>query len=65
MTIFETILFNEYVCALKVEGYVTFLYEGSMYTRYEYILCVHRDLCKPTSTDNESIKFSAFSNQLI
>ena len=23
-----------HLCVIKVEGYVTFLYEGSMYTRY-------------------------------
>ena len=50
-------MFYVYVCAIKVEGYVTFLYEGSMYTRYEYILCVCRGLCKPPSSDNESFKF--------
>ena len=26
------------VCAIKVEDYVIFLYEGSAYTQYEYIL---------------------------
>ena len=46
-----------YVCAIKVQGYVTFLYEGYMYTLYEYILCVCRGLCKPPSSDNESFKF--------
>ena len=53
-TIVETIsVFYAFVCAIKVEGYVTFLYEGSMYTRYEYILCVCRGLCKPPSICNE------------
>ena len=27
-----------YICGIKVEEYVTFLYEESMYTRYEYII---------------------------
>ena len=38
-----------YECAIKVEVYVTFLYEGSIYTRYDYILYVCRGLCKPPS----------------
>ena len=50
-------IFYVYVCALKVEDYVTLLYEGFMYTRYEYILYVCRGLCKPPSSDNESFKF--------
>lgn len=45
-----------HICAIKVEDYVTFLYEGSMYTRYEYILCVCRGLRKPPSRDNKSFK---------
>ena len=54
-TTVETIsIFYIYVCAIKVEGYVTFLYEGSMYTRYECILCVCIGLCKPPSSDNDN-----------
>ena len=57
-TIIETIsIFYVYVCAIKVQGSVTFLYEGSMYTRYEYLLCVCRGVCKPPSIDNKSFKF--------
>ena len=38
-TIVETIsIFYVYVSAIKVESYVTFLYEGFMGTRCEYIL---------------------------
>ena len=27
------------VCAIKVGDYVVFLYQGSMYSRYKYIMC--------------------------
>ena len=50
--------------AIKVEGYVTFLYEGSMYTRYKYILFVCRGLCKPPSSDNESFEFFCISQPM-
>ena len=39
MTILYVIHIN--MCkAIKVEDYVIFLYEGSMYTRYEYVVCM-------------------------
>ena len=57
-TIFETIfLYYICVCAIKVEGYVIFLYEGYMYTWYDYRLCVCRGLCKPQTGDNECFMF--------
>ena len=31
---------NIYLCAIKVEDYIIFLYEGSMYTRYKYYVYV-------------------------
>ena len=49
-------------CWIGIEGYVTFLYEGSMYTRYKYILCVCRGLCKPQSRENNVLNFSVFFN---
>ena len=33
-------LMHIYVCAITVEDYVTFLYEGSIYTRYIYYVHV-------------------------
>ena len=58
-TIVETIsIFYIFVCSIKVEVYVTFLYEGSIYTQYGYILCVCRGLCKPPSSYDENFKFS-------
>ena len=33
---FETMLYLLYLCAIKVEDYVIFLYEGSMYNLYKY-----------------------------
>ena len=40
-TIFEYYVISyTYLCATKVEGYVTFQYEESMYTRYTYYLYV-------------------------
>ena len=27
------------ICGIKVEGYLIFLYEESMFTLYEYIMC--------------------------
>ena len=48
-TIVETIaIFHIYVCAIKVESYVTFLYEGPMYildtTIYYVYVGVHVNL---------------------
>ena len=38
---FKTMLDLICLCAIKVEDYVLFIYEGSKYARYEYnILCV-------------------------
>ena len=38
--LFETMLHSIYLDAIKVEDYVIFLYEGSMYTRYNYTVYV-------------------------
>ena len=57
-TIVETIyIYYVYVCSIKVEGYVTFLYEGSINSRYEFILCVGSGLCKPPCSNEETFKF--------
>ena len=37
---FKTILYFIYLCAIKVEDYVIFLYEGSMYIRYKHYVYV-------------------------
>ena len=51
-TIVETIsIFYIYVCVIKVEGYVAFLYEGSMYTRYEYIYYVYVEVYEILQVD--------------
>ena len=46
-----------YVCAIKVEGYITFLDEGSMYTRYEYIFCACRGLYNSQIREHKIFKF--------
>ena len=33
-------MFYLYICSIKVQDYVIFLYEGCIYTRYDYITCM-------------------------
>ena len=50
-----SILFFLYLFAIKLKGYVTFLYKGSMHTLYICMLCVCICivLCKPPSRSNQ------------
>ena len=40
---FKTMLYHIYLCAIKVEDYIIFQYEGSMYTRYDYSMCMQEE----------------------
>ena len=59
-TIFENIFLSYiYVCVIRVEGYVTFLYEGSMYVYSIHIYYVYVEVYINLQVD-EMKKFKFF-----